>query len=285
MTFSNKGEINYIKVAEVKKDIKVKVNKTMTIQQSEDEEMYDSDEEDEQYLKSLKTYGYYAICANKDYIAYCKYEKAQIEWFDLNTQESFKPVSLGTKDIYITMSKMLSGNRLLVCYDSNKFLIHDMDSKTLSKYSKQNLKSFPVNFLNNYNRIYGVVELSDTKLLLYTHFSYILVDLEAKIPEYSKLIKNHPSKTDTRVMSWNENLAHHHKKYMDLVTNTAQGKSTDPAETPGDAITDNFKIDNKFKGILYMEQLQDGTMVVVENLWKNLVNKLPEVLKVHKFGH
>uniref|UniRef100_A0A7S3NBF1 Uncharacterized protein n=2 Tax=Euplotes harpa TaxID=151035 RepID=A0A7S3NBF1_9SPIT len=145
------------------------------------------------------------------------------------------------------------------------------------------MKNFPSNYLSHFNRIYGAVELSPTRLLLYTHFTNIIVDMEAKIPEFCKISKNHPSKTDTRVMNWNETLAYHHKKYMSLLSHAYQ-TSERPQTSREEVKTDNFKIDNRFKGILGMERLADGTMVVVENLWKNLVARLPDVLKVHKFG-
>jgi hypothetical protein len=38
------------------------------------------------------------------------------------------------------------------------------------------------------------------------------------------------------------------------------------------------------KGIMFMGKVNDGTAVVVENLWKNLVKRLPGVLHVPRFG-
>jgi hypothetical protein len=113
-----------------------------------------------------------------------------------------------------------------------------------------------------------------------------MVDLNSKIPEYSKIVKNHPSKTDTRVMNWNENLAFHHKKYLEILSKNKHLKYSQPEDKPEHVMTesDNFRIENKYKGILSMKKLDDGSIVVVENLWKNLLNRLPEVLKVNKFG-
>ena len=286
MTFSNKGEVNFVTLEESKDSVNINITKTMQVEQAnDDEEMYDSDEEDEEYLKTLKTHGYYSVCANQKYLAFCKYESTQVYSYEFATGSIFKPVSLDSKNIYVTMMQMLSKDRLIVCYDSNKFLIHDLADKTLSKYSKQHMKSFPINYLNQYNRIYGVVELSESKLVLYTHFTHIMVDLNAKIPEHSKIVKNHPSKTDTRVMNWNETLAHHHKKYLSLLPyNNFSSNTAFEGQAETHSESENFKIENKYKGILFMDKLQDGTFVVVENLWKNLVSRLPDVLKVNKFG-
>lgn len=181
------------------------------------------------------------------------------------------------------MTKMLSNDRLIVCYDTNKFLIHDLKEKSLVKFSKKNLKNFPVNYLNQYNKIYDCLEFSENLIVLYSHFTHILVDLNSKIPEYSKIIKNHPSKTDTRVMNWNETLAFHHKKYLSMLPHHEYSQPESKAEHVTTE-SDNFRIENKYKGILSMNKLEDGSIVVVENLWKNLLNRLPEVLKVNKFG-
>jgi hypothetical protein len=105
----------------------------------------------------------------------------------------------------------------LICYDSNKFLIHDVEKKSLTKFSKDNLKSFPVNYLNQYNRIYGCFELTPTKIVLYTHFTYIVVDLTMKFEEFCQIVKDR--RTDTRVMNYNEAMNFHQKKYMSMLPN------------------------------------------------------------------
>ena len=46
----------------------------------------------------------------------------------------------------------------------------------------------------------------------------------------------------------------------------------------------NFRISNRFKGILKMEMI-GSELIVVENVWKNLLKKMEEPLKVSKFGN
>lgn len=285
VTFNNYGEIKILKIDEANQSITVSQQFSVD-NDNEQVDMEDSDdEEEEKYAKNLSKYGYYGVWWNEMYIAYCKFDQSQVFWFDIKSQESFKLLTLENKNLFVTLTKLLSSDRLLVCYDSNKFLIHNLRKRELTKYSKQNLKSFPANYLSHFNRTYGAVEISETKLILYTHFTHTFVDLNEKIPENSKILKNQQSKTDTRVMNWNETLAYHHNKYMALLPhNVQQLKGFKEKGKDEEIKVDNFKIDNKFKGILHMSMLDDGTLVVVENVWKKLVLKLPQVLKISKFG-
>ena len=248
ITFSNKGEVNFAKIEEGS-NLRVVITKNFKTLKTENDEMYDSDEEADVYLSSLKNQFYNNITSNENYIAFNLFEKVQMYCFNLRTEEIFMPVGIDNRHVFVTMTKILSKDRLFVCYDNNKFLIHDLNEKNLVKFSKKNMKNFPINYLNQYNRIYGIVELETEKLLLYTHFTHILVDLNAKIPDYSKIVKNHPSKTDTRVMNWNESLAFHNKKYLAMLPhhNFENSRDTDPHP---EIKSENFKIENKYKGIL-----------------------------------
>jgi hypothetical protein len=182
-------------------------------------------------------------------------------------------------------------------------LIHDLNKKALTKFSKSVIKKFPINYLTRYNRIYGMLELDESRFLLYTHFNHIMVDTEQKVPEYSKVISNAEPKSDTRTMNWNETLSHYHSKYMSAIQNS-EG-NTHQASDDTKKEMNNFRIDNRFKGIMHMGLVPESvssktgsgkkkhsdasssskvTLLVVENLWKNLADRLPGVLKVHKFG-
>ena len=284
LTFNNYGEVKLLKIDE--KNNLVTVSKNFKVGENNEDDMDDTDDEqEEKYAKHLTKYGYYGVWWNEKYIAYWKFDQSQLFWYEILSQENFKLVTLENKNLFVTLTKLLTSDRLIVWYDSNKFLIHNLKDRELSKYSKQNLKSFPSNYLNHFNRIYGVVEISESKFILYTHYTHTFIDLNEKIPEISKVLKNHQSKIDTRVMNWNETLAFHHKKYMQLLPlNSQQWKGHKTTEKAENTIVDNFKIDNKYKGILHMSMLDDGTLVVVENVWKKLVKKLPNVIKINKFG-
>ena len=68
-------------------------------------------------------------------------------------------------------------DKILVAYDSNKFQVFDLHNNcSLTEWSKKN-QEFPSNYLNRYNRIIGITQISDLKYILYTNYTYITVDL------------------------------------------------------------------------------------------------------------
>ena len=68
-------------------------------------------------------------------------------------------------------------DKLIVCYDSNKVVIYDILNKRIHDWSKKNLDKIPANFLNRYNRIVGITEINSNKYILYTHYTYSILDL------------------------------------------------------------------------------------------------------------
>lgn len=60
--------------------------------------------------------------------------------------------------------------------------------------------------------------LSDTKFLLFTNYSYSVLDLEAPIPEESLIVSNHPTKTaqgaQFAAKTWFDNLKLSQAKYL-----------------------------------------------------------------------
>jgi len=74
-------------------------------------------------------------------------------------------------------------DKLIVAYDSNKILVYDLLNHKLHDWSRRNPPSnFPSNFLNRFNRIIGITSISLTKYILYTHYTYILLDLQQDVP-------------------------------------------------------------------------------------------------------
>jgi len=68
LTFSNNGSVRILKIDHIE-DI-VTIHEQMQIEEhTEDDDMYDSDEEDEKYLKSLTNF-YYSVCSSERYLAY-----------------------------------------------------------------------------------------------------------------------------------------------------------------------------------------------------------------------
>lgn len=92
-------------------------------------------------------------------------------------------ISLGT---HITTIRFLSKDRLIVVYSSNKFLIHDVTTQKIKEIA------YPENYLTRFNRVYGCVELSANKFLLYTHYTTILVNLDKEVPAQAQILQDHP---------------------------------------------------------------------------------------------
>lgn len=82
----------------------------------------------------------------------------------------------------------LVGKELVVVYENNKIAAFDLKKKCVNSWTMKNFNKFPQNFLNNYNKFMGIVEGSRSKIILYTHFSFSVVDFDVEVP--SKIKKN-----------------------------------------------------------------------------------------------
>lgn len=284
MTFNTNGDIHIFKLTDTEYEI---VESHTTAGLDDDEEMYDSDEEDDVYMKSLRNHAYSQVCSDNQSVSFVRFEGCQVSSYDLSSQKLANLVGLDHKNCFVTLLKNLSSNRLLAVYDTNKFLIHDLTKNCLTDFSKKNLKKFPRNFLSQFNRIYECVELTETQLLLYTHFTTIFVDLKAKVPEFSSIAKEKNqkmSKAEKANLGWNEAISFHHKKYLSLLPHKNFENSKIPNQNEEGGQSENFKIYHAFKSIMHMKKLDDDSLLVMENSWKNLIKRLPNVIKIKRFG-
>ena len=86
-------------------------------------------------------------------------------------------------------------DKVLLAYDSNKIAVFDTINMRLHDWTKKHFDKMPENFLDRYNRIIGMTMISDSKVMLYTNYTYSVLDLNAPVPKEVDLIPNHPSKT------------------------------------------------------------------------------------------
>ena len=86
-------------------------------------------------------------------------------------------------------------DKLLVVYDSNKLVLFDLLNQSLHEWTRQNLSKLPTNFLTRYNRMIGAQCLSDSKFLLYSNYTYCVLDLNQSLPQEVSIVQNHPSKS------------------------------------------------------------------------------------------
>ena len=57
-------------------------------------------------------------------------------------------------------------------------MVFDILNHKLHNWSRVNGPSkFPKNFLNRYNRIFGMTQITSAKYILYTNYTYIILDL------------------------------------------------------------------------------------------------------------
>ena len=102
-------------------------------------------------------------------------------------------------------------DKLILAYDSNKLLVLDLLNKRIHDWSKRNSADrLPANFLNRYNRIVGITQITPGKYILYTHYTYIVLDLTQDVPHEVEISQNHPGKNveerSIQAKSWFDNL-------------------------------------------------------------------------------
>ena len=70
-------------------------------------------------------------------------------------------------------------DKLLVGYDSNHIALFDLLNKQVHPWTTANTSRLPRNFLNRYNKFAGVLQITDQKYLLYTSYTFCVLDLAA----------------------------------------------------------------------------------------------------------
>lgn len=133
--------------------------------------------------------------------------KASLEWNLPFMQECGIPLSV-TSDF----------DKVVVAYDSNKIAVFDSLNLKLHAWTKENLNKMPKNFLDRYNRIVGLVPVSDSKFVIWTNYTYCLLDLNASVPSEVEIVQNHPGKSiegkQFNAQGWFDNLKLSQAKYL-----------------------------------------------------------------------
>lgn len=176
-------------------------------------------------------------------------------------------------------------DKLIVVYDSNKIIAYDLNNMRLHDWSLANMNKFPSNFLNRYNRIVGITQVSFNLYLIYTNYTYIVLDLSKSIPSDVEIIQNHPGKTledkNLGAKSWFDTLKLSQSKFLKKKQNMSEVN-----EGSQESQVKNLTISNKLKGILNMEyDKENNKLLVVENIWRKLVESFPGALAIPKYGH
>lgn len=88
-----------------------------------------------------------------------------------------------SSELGLPLSIFSDMDKILLAYDSNKILILDSINRKLHPWSLKNMQKIPVNFLKRYNRIVGITQLGLNKFVLWTNYTYSVLDLEVELPE------------------------------------------------------------------------------------------------------
>lgn len=87
-------------------------------------------------------------------------------------------------------------DKIVFVHDSNKISILDVVNRRLHPWMKQQANRFPANWLNRYNRLVGINQLTQNKFLVWSHYTYAVLDMNLPLPENEvMIIQDHPRKT------------------------------------------------------------------------------------------
>lgn len=109
-------------------------------------------------------------------------------------------------------------DKVVIAYDTNKIVLFDSINLRLHDWTKRYLDRLPDNFLDRYNRMIGAICLSDSKILLYTNYTYCVLDLNLPMPAEVEIVQNHPGKSiegkQFNAQGWFDNLKLSQSKYL-----------------------------------------------------------------------
>ncbi|CDW74499.1 u3 small nucleolar rnaassociated protein [Stylonychia lemnae] len=176
-------------------------------------------------------------------------------------------------------------DKLIVAYDSNKVTVFDLNNKKIHSWSAANQDKFPQNYLTRFNRTVGIAQVSSSQYIIYTNYTYSVLDINKGLPEEVEIIQNHPGKSveekNLAAQNWFDNLKISQSKYIKKVVLPVLEQSSDSTK---DQVS-NLTISNKIKGILNMQyDSETNTLKVVENVWKKVVENFVGTVAINKYG-
>jgi len=194
-----------------------------------------------------------------------------------------------------TCIKSFEDSRAFIIGDKNEIFIYDLLHKSLDPWSKQYGKSLPANYLDRFNRVYDIVQLNSHKYLLYTHYTFIVLDMELSVPHYSRCVTNKAyvySKTEDDLKeAWAKLTSAHQTKLIREFTNfkirsEIIKEDTNKIEENKGNEADNMAIYNKYSVILGMKyDNNEKRLFVIESPWSKILKTFPGALQIHKYGN
>ena len=224
------------------------------------------------------------------------------EWLIFSTAEgAVWTFNLSTKELHWklpysgvpTCVKCFEDGRAIVVGDKNEILIYDVVHKSLDPWTRSQGKNLPVNYLDRFNRVYDVIMINPHKFILYTHYTFIVLDTEATLPKYAKSMTNkayifNTSEEDLKE-AWAKLISAHQGKIIKSTLGEIERSKAPSASTDEKAkgnTSDNMSIYNKYSVILAMRYDEnEKRLFVIESPWSKILKTFPGTLQVHKYGN
>jgi U3 small nucleolar RNA-associated protein 4 len=161
-----------------------------------------------------------------------------------------------------------SSSTLVVMCASNRFYIFDVEERKPSDWTVKFGEQLPSHFLGRRDKFIGILfdATAPTKIVFYSHSGFCRVDLNKPIVSQQLVTSKQPKKK-----------APPPKKRKKATT----GANEDAEDAEAD---DNFKFTQHIKPIMFMAYLGEREAVIVECPWLKVMQRLPDMLRVSKYG-
>lgn len=238
---------------------------------------------------------HYANCnSNGRLIAYSTIDK---EVFITNLDT--KTVNtLPHPDSLITQIKFICSDEVVMISDDNKLFVVNLRLNNFNQWTinRIEMNDYPLNYLSWFNKIFGIVIVDNSKLVLYTDYNYIIVDFNKEIPkecviEKQRMEKYINSEWDKLIKEYHQCLFENEYKSIrnkSLIAHELFGKETaaENGSRRKEAMiqNDNFKIVSRYNSIMLMERLPNKQLLVIENDWNRIIKSFPGSVIKKKYG-
>lgn len=164
----------------------------------------------------------------------------------------------------------LAHNNVFIATDDNNFQGFSCKTQQLENFSSRYFNRIPKNFTNDVNRIVGILAFAKQKLIIYTHYSFTVVDLTKKPPK------------KCGILSKDKFPEHKHTWAGILSVHSLHSKSL---KHGSDASRDleNFVINKRFGPILSFGVCEE-VYWICELDWEKALDLKSKPLAVHKYG-
>lgn len=170
----------------------------------------------------------------------------------------------------ITKSCFLNQNEIILFDQMNNIFIYNFHTFT---FNKSISGKSPENLSRWYNKIFGVIKITDELIIAYTDYNYIPIYLNKEIPKQSDIERDIISRNKAKSIECNT------KSFHDFIIN--KSSTILPDRNQGN---NNFKIYTKFISNIFMQSFNDNTIYVIEVDWNNILTQIVDPIVKHRFG-